>query len=291
VEPLRFTGVVWDYSRPYLLGVVNCTPDSFSDGGRYLHPERAVDHALALLAEGADALDLGGHSTRPGAPSVPEDEELRRILPVLRALRSRTCAPISVDTFRASVAEAALREGAEIVNDTGLGDPPEILGALAAKYGAAYIAMHARGTPTTMMNLTTYGNVVEDVRDALAQTAARLEAVGVPRGRIVVDPGVGFAKTAEQSLRVLGRLAPVVALGYPVCVGPSRKSFVVASEPYRGSWGEPVGEALAGPEGRLGGTLAAVALAVAQGALALRVHDVGPCRQAARVAHALSLRG
>ncbi|MBI5512645.1 MAG: dihydropteroate synthase [Deltaproteobacteria bacterium] len=284
-------GVVWDWSRPYLLGIVNVTPDSFSDGGRFLDPDRAIAQGLELLREGADALDIGGQSTRPGAEIVPEEIELQRVLPVLRGLRRATAAPLSVDTFRARVAREALGVGANIVNDTGLGDPPEALGAIAQCHGSAYIAMHARGTPTTMGALTEYDDVVGEVCEALGAVAARLQAVGVPRGRILLDPGVGFAKTAEQSLRVLARLAPLKALGYPLCVGVSRKSFLVASEPYRDQWDDAPGEGRAGPTERLGGTAAAVALAVWQGAAVLRVHDVGACRQAARVAHALSLRG
>jgi dihydropteroate synthase len=283
--PLQFRRVRWDWSRPYVLGIVNVTPDSFSNDGRSTVAD-AVRHALSLLAAGADALDLGGESTRPGASPVDEATELARVIPVIEALASQVDVPLSVDTTRCAVAEAALASGAEIVNDVGMRDPPDALGAVAARFGAAYIAMHARGTPTTMRALTTYDHVVCDVAQALAATAATLTRVGVPRERILVDPGIGFAKTAAQSLQLLADLAPVLALGYPVCVGPSRKSFIDAPEAYDPAWQVVPGE----PVARVGGTAAAVTAAVLQGAHVLRVHDVATMRQAARVAHAMRLR-
>ncbi|MFO0610579.1 MAG: dihydropteroate synthase [Polyangiales bacterium] len=275
----------WDWSRPYLLGVVNVTPDSFSDGGR-VRTEDAVRHALALVAEGADALDVGGESTRPGAPPVTEAEELARVVPVVEALAARAGVPVSVDTTKAAVAEAALAAGAEVLNDVGMGDPPATLGTVAARAGAAYLAMHARGTPATMRALTDYDDVVHDVARALGATADALVAAGVARERVLVDPGVGFAKTADQSLALLADLAPVMALGYAVCVGPSRKSFIDAADAYDAGWRVAPGAASA----RVGGTAAAVTAAVLQGAHVLRVHDVAVMRQAARVAHAMRLR-
>ena len=275
----------WDWSRPYLLGVVNVTPDSFSDGGR-LRADDAVRHALALVAEGADALDVGGESTRPGAPPVTEAEELARVVPVVEALAARAGVPVSVDTTKAAVAEAALAAGAEVLNDVGMGDAPDVLGAVAARAGAAYLAMHARGTPATMCALTDYDDVVHDVARALGATADALVAAGVARERVLVDPGVGFAKTADQSLALLADLAPVMALGYAVCVGPSRKSFIDAADAYDAGWRVTPGAASA----RVGGTAAAVTAAVLQGAHVLRVHDVAVMRQAARVAHAMRLR-
>lgn len=275
----------WDWSRPYILGIVNVSPDSFSHDGRCTVDD-AVRHALALLAAGADALDIGGESTRPGAAPVDEGTELARVIPVIEALVSLVDVPLSVDTTRCAVAEAALTAGAEILNDVGMRDPLAALAAVAARSGAAYITMHARGTPATMRSLTDYDHVVRDVVQALEASAETLVRGGVARERILVDPGIGFAKTAVQSLALLGDLAPLVALGYPVCVGPSRKSFIDVPEAYDPAWKVVPGDAVA----RLGGTAAAVTAAVLQGAHVLRVHDVAMMRQAARVAHAMRLR-
>lgn len=274
----------WDWSRPYLLGIVNVTSDSFSGDGR--RTEDAVRHALSLVDDGADALDIGGESTRPGAPPVTEPEELARVVPVLAALAARVTVPLSVDTTKPAVAEAALAAGAEVVNDVGMGASAAALGAVAARAGAAYLAMHARGTPATMRSLTAYDDVALDVARALRETADALVAAGVPRDRVLVDPGVGFAKTADQSLALLADLAPVLALGYPVCVGPSRKSFIDAVDAYDAGWRVRPSE----PAARLGGTAAAVTAAVLAGAHLVRVHDVAAMRQAARVAHALRVR-
>lgn len=284
--PLELRHTRWDWSRPYILGIVNVTPDSFSDGGR-IDPAEAVRHALSLLDEGADALDVGGESTRPGAPPVPESEELARVVPVIAALAARTRAPLSIDTTKPAVAAAALAAGAEILNDVGMGASPEALGAVAARGGAAYLTMHARGTPATMRQRADYDDVTRDVPRELARTADRLVAAGVPRGRILLDPGIGFAKTAAQSLALLGGLAPTLALGYPVCVGPSRKSFIDAAEAYDPAWAVRPSD----PRARIGGSAAAVTAAVLEGAHVLRVHDVATMRQAARVAHALRRRG
>jgi len=289
VEPrpstLQLRHARWDWSRPYLLGIVNVTSDSFSGDGR-LRTDDAVRHALTLIEDGADALDIGGESTRPGARPVTEAEELARVIPVLEALAPRVTVPLSIDTTRASVAEAALAAGAEVVNDVGMGAPADVLGAVAAGFGAAYLAMHARGTPATMRSLTAYDDVARDVARSLGEKAAALIAAGVSRDRVLVDPGVGFAKTADQSLALLADLAPVLALGYPVCVGPSRKSFIDAVDAYDAGWRVRPSE----PAARLGGTAAAVTAAVLAGAHVVRVHDVAAMRQAARVAHALRLR-
>ncbi|MFO0628270.1 MAG: dihydropteroate synthase [Polyangiales bacterium] len=286
-SPLTLGSTVWDWSRPYLLGVLNVTPDSFSDGGRYLDPARAVAHGRALLAEGADALDIGGESTRPGAEPVGEAEELRRVIPVIEALRAVTDAPLSIDTTRARVAEAALRAGATVVNDVGLGDPVEALAAVAAAHGAAYIAMHSAGARETVegRDATAYADVVREVADALASLRDRAVGAGLPPSRVMLDPGVGFAKRAGHSLALLANLGPLRALGHALCVGPSRKSFVVHPDAHPAGW--PVDPSP--PEARVGGTAAAVALAVWQGAEVLRVHDAAVMAQCARVAQALSL--
>jgi dihydropteroate synthase len=286
-SPITLGSTVWDWSRPYLLGVLNVTPDSFSDGGRYFDPMRAVARAREMLAEGADALDVGGESTRPGAAPINEAEELRRVIPVLRALREVTDAPLSIDTTRVAVAEAALRAGASVVNDVGLGDPVEALAGVAAAHGAAYLGMHSAGERETeaRRDAMEYADVVGDVALALASLRDRAVGAGVPASRVILDPGVGFAKRAAHSLALLANLDALRALGHPLCVGPSRKSFVVHPDAHPRGW--PADRAA--PEARVGGTAAAVALAVWQGAEILRVHDVGLMAQCARVAQALSL--
>jgi dihydropteroate synthase len=258
--------------------VLNVTPDSFSDGGRFLDPDAAVDQALRMASEGADLIDVGGESTRPGAPEIPEEEELRRVIPVLsRLARARFPVPVSIDTSSAVVARAALDTGAALVNDVrGLADPA--LARVVAEAGAPVVLMHMRGTPRDMRERATYRDVVGEVRSELAAAMARAEEAGVQRERILLDPGIGFAKTAEQSMEVLARLSELLSLGRPLFVGPSRKSFIGAVT------GAP-------PDERLSGTLAAVTAAVLAGAAFVRVHDVAASRQAARVAAALRTSG
>jgi dihydropteroate synthase len=269
-----------DFAPPavFIVGVLNVTPDSFSDGGRFLDPEAAVAQALRLAAEGADLVDVGGESTRPGAPEVPEEEERRRVVPVLERLaRGRFPVPISVDTSRASVARAALDAGAAMVNDVrALSDPG--LAALVAEAGVPVVLMHMRGTPRDMRERAVYRSVVDEVRAELVEAMARATRAGVREDRIVLDPGIGFAKTAEQSVEVLARLPELAGLGRPLLVGPSRKSFIGAIT------GAPADD-------RLAGTLAAVTAAVLGGATFVRVHDVAAARQAARVAAALRSAG
>jgi len=284
--PVQLRSTTWDWSRPYLLGILNVTPDSFSDGGRYDNVSAAVDRAAAMVAEGVDAIDVGGESTRPGAPPVSAEEELARVIPVIESLASRFPQPVSVDTTKVVVAREALSAGASILNDVATGDAPEALGAVAAEYGAMYVAMHARGVPATMRSLAHYGDVVAEVCSELRAYVDRVLAAGVAPERLVVDPGLGFAKTAAHSLALLADLAALRALGYPVCVGASRKSFLVADEAHPPRWARDD----SAPADRLGGTAAVVALSVSQGAEILRVHDVGVMRQAARVAHAIALR-
>jgi dihydropteroate synthase len=259
---------------PFLMGVVNVTPDSFSDGGRFADPAAAADHASRLAQEGADLVDLGGESTRPGAPPVPAAEELRRVIPVIERLRAGGFAlPISVDTSKPEVARAALDAGADLVNDVqGLASPE--LAALVAARGVPAVLMHTRGTPADMASRAVYGDVVEEVAAELEQALARAERAGVRRERVVLDPGIGFAKTAEQSLALLAGLDRLRGLGCPLLVGPSRKSFI----------GKLTGADVAD---RLPGTLAAVAACVLAGAELVRVHDVAAARQAARVAAAI----
>ncbi len=284
--PVQVGGATWDWGRPYVLGILNVTPDSFSDGGRFAGVDAAVERARMMVAEGADALDVGGESTRPGARAVDVAEELRRVVPVIAALRRAVSVPISVDTTKAAVARAALEAGASIVNDVGMGGEGAALARVAASYGAVYIAMHARGTPATMSSKDQYDDVVGTVVDDLRAFAERLQAAGVARDRIVLDPGLGFAKNAAHAFELLANVPALGALGYPVCVGPSRKRFLVSAESHPVGWQRD--EAAA--DDRLGGTAAAVTLAVLGGARMLRVHDVRVMAQAARVAHAAATR-
>jgi len=263
--------------------VLNVTPDSFSDGGRFLDPERAVEHGLAMLAEGADLVDVGGESTRPGAEPVHADEELRRVVPVIEGLRRRTDAPISIDTTKAAVARAALDAGASIVNDVSAGRSDAELFPLVAERRAGLILMHMRGAPREMQADPRYEDVVAEVAAFLRVRAAAAANAGVPLERIWIDPGIGFGKRLEHNLELLACMRVLCDLGYPVCVGVSRKSFIAAIE-------EREGLAASATGARLGGTAAALALAVAGGATMLRVHDVAVMRQAALVARAIAGR-
>lgn len=260
------------------MGVVNVTPDSFSDGGRYETPEAAVARALALVQAGADILDIGGESSRPGALPITEQAELDRVLPVIRALRARTDALISVDTTKASVAAEAVAAGAEIINDiNALHDPA--LARIAARTGAGVVLMHMRGTPATMQQGDlTHPDPVGLVVDALREALGRAAAAGVAPEAICVDPGLGFGKTVEQNVALVAGLPRLAALGRPVLLGPSRKSFLGALT------GRPVDE-------RLPATLAACACAVLSGVHILRVHDVAEVADAVRVAEAIAAAG
>ncbi len=256
-----------------LMGVVNVTPDSFSDGGLYLDPDRAIEHGRELEESGAAILDVGGESTRPGAEEVPVGEELRRVEPVIAGLAGGE-ATISIDTSKRSVAEAALDAGAEIVNDvTAFRGDPE-MAALCAERGATVVLMHMLGTPRTMQDEPRYEDVVDDVKTFLAERMEAATAAGVAAERIWLDPGIGFGKTAEHNLELLRRLAELRELGRPLVVGTSRKSFIGRFD------GSDAGE-------RLGGTVASSVLAAAEGAEVLRVHDVAEVGQAMAVAGAI----
>ena len=254
-----------------LMGVVNVTPDSFSDGGLYLDPEAAIAHGEELLAAGADVLDVGGESTRPGAEPVAAAEELRRVLPVIEGLAGAT---ISVDTSKASVAAAALDAGATIVNDvTALRGDPE-MAALVAEREATVILMHMRGEPRTMQEDPAYGDVVAAVKEFLAARIEDALAAGIAAERTWVDPGIGFGKTAEHNIELLRRLGELRELGRPLVIGTSRKSFI----------GRLDGSAA---RERLGGTIASTVFAAAAGADVLRIHDVAEIRQALTLADAV----
>ncbi|HET7052747.1 MAG TPA: dihydropteroate synthase [Solirubrobacterales bacterium] len=254
------------------MGVVNVTPDSFSDGGRYLDPQVAIEHGRELVKQGADILDVGGESTRPGAEEVGEEEEMRRVLPVIEGLAG--VATVSIDTSKAAVAQAALDAGASIVNDvTALRHDPEI-GALCAERDATLVLMHMQGEPRTMQENPVYGDVVDDVKAFLVERMGVAVGAGVDEERIWLDPGIGFGKNLDHNLELLRRLDELRELGRPLVVGPSRKSFIGKID------GSPVEE-------RLGGTIASSVLAAAEGADVLRVHDVAEVAQAARVASAI----
>jgi dihydropteroate synthase len=261
--------------RPALVGVVNVTPDSFSDGGQCLDPKAAIAHGEQLAAEGADVLDIGGESTRPGAEPVAEDEERARVLPVIRGLAACVKTPLSIDTRHARTAREAVAAGACIVNDvTGLTGDPDMARAV-AETGAGLVIMHIRGDPKTMQQDPAYDNLMADICRFLRRGIVAAREAGVAEDRILIDPGIGFGKRLEHNLRILARLGQLRTLGRPIMVGVSRKRFI----------GEVTG--VDAPAERLFGTAAACAMAVAQGALALRVHDVRQMRQAAAVAAAV----
>lgn len=261
--------------RARIVGILNLTPDSFSDGGLWSAPERAVEHGLELLRQGADLLDLGAESTRPGggvygqgADEVPAELELARLLPVLEGLRRETEAPLSVDTRKGAVARRALAAGADLLNDVSGGADPALLEAAAAA-GCPLVLMHSRGEIATMQHGIRFDDLLGEVRAELAAMAERAVAAGVERRQLVADPGIGFGKTGEQNLELLGRLPELAALGLPLFVGASRKSFLARALEREGAPG-----AADPPTARLAGSLAAAAWALAGGADFLRVHDV-----------------
>jgi dihydropteroate synthase len=274
---MRGVDFAWDAERPrtLIMGIVNVTPDSFADGGRYLDPAAAVRQARALAAEGADLLDVGAESTRPGSPGVPAAEERARLLPVLERLLDDPPCPVSVDTSKPEVAETVLALGAHMVNDiTGLAGGLE-LARVCAAHGAGLAVMHMQGTPRTMQVEPWYDDLLGEVRAALETAVARAETAGVAPDSLCVDPGIGFGKTVAHNLTLLKRLDAFRTLGKPLLVGPSRKSFIGA-----------LVDQLP-PAERLEGTLAACVMAVAAGAHIVRVHDVGAVRRAVRVAEAI----
>lgn len=258
------------------MGVVNVTPDSFSDGGRFFAVDAAIAHGLKLIAEGADLLDIGGESTRPGAEEVSVQDEIARIVPVITGLRSATDRPISIDTRKAAVAEAALEAGANIWNDvTALSEDPAALDT-AARLGVPVILMHMQGQPQTMQDDPRYGDVVAEVCSYLAERAHLAMAAGVAREAISLDPGIGFGKTLNHNLALLSNLDGLKALGFPVVLGVSRKRFIQGLDPSAGS-----------AKDRLGGSIAAALAGARAGVDVLRVHDVGQTAQALAVWQAI----
>ncbi len=261
-------------SEPVIMGVVNVTPDSFSDGGRWFDADAAIEHALELVAEGADVLDVGGESTRPGAARVDPEEELRRVIPVIRELAGRGLR-VSVDTMRAATAQAAVEAGAEIINDVSAGLADEAMARIAADSGATYVAMHWRGHSDRMDDLAEYDDVARDVRDELARRVDELVAAGVSSDRLILDPGLGFSKRGDQNWALLAELDVLAELGLPILVGASRKRFLGALLPE----GAPV-------EDRDLPTAVVSVLSAQAGAWGVRVHDVAGTRVALDVARA-----
>jgi dihydropteroate synthase len=261
--------------RTLLMGVLNLTPDSFSDGGKFLAVPKAVQRALEIERAGADMLDVGGESTRPGAAEVPAAEELRRVLAVLEALRGRLRIPISIDTRKSLVAEIAVGAGAQIINDvSGLMHDSKI-GEVAARHSVPIILMHMRGEPRTMQKMPFARNVISDVIGGLRRSITLARNAGVAKSQIIVDPGIGFGKSQEQNYQLIRNLPEIARLGYPLLVGTSRKGFLAAALVERG---KP-----APPEARIFGTAGSVAASILGGAHIVRVHDVAEMRQVATV--------
>ncbi len=257
-----------------VMGILNVTPDSFYDGGKRLDPPRAIEHGLKLAEDGADIIDIGGESTRPGAPPVSAEEEIERVIPVIRGLRRSVALPLSIDTYKARVARAALEEGADLVNDiSALRFDSEMVSLVAAEK-VPVVLMHMQGTPQTMQAHPAYRNVLEEVKEFLSSRIRVAVGAGVEPGKIIIDPGIGFGKNLDHNLTLLRGLSAFRSLACPLLVGASRKTFI--------------GKILElGPEERLEGSLAAAVAAVMNGANILRVHDVKEAKRALRVADAL----
>ena len=265
---------LYNGSRPLIMGILNITPDSFYPGSRYQDAARAVEKALEMVEQGADIIDIGGESSRPGAEPLPLDEELSRVIPVIESLAARTSIPISIDTYKPEVARAALDAGAGIINDiTGLAD--ERMRALAAERKTPSIIMHMLGDPRTMQENPVYQDVVSEIMAFHRERIALAVEAGLPREYLIVDPGIGFGKTAEHSLEILRKLRDFKSLGLPILIGTSRKAFI--------------GKALGGaaPSERIFGTAATVALSIQNGANIIRVHDVSEMSQVVRMTDAV----
>ncbi len=274
---LRCGSHLLDLSHPIVMGILNVTPDSFSDGGQFIDVSKAVEHALRMVEEGAGIIDVGGESTRPGAADVSEEEEIRRVVPVIEALAARTSIPVSIDTSKAAVMSAAVAAGASFINDVRALREPGALEA-AARTNAAVCLMHMQGQPRTMQHEPRYEDVVGEVTAFLEQRAGACAAAGIGRDRLVLDPGIGFGKRLEHNLALLAHLPELGRSGLPVLVGVSRKSM------FQTLLGRPV-------EQRLAGGLAVATAAVLAGAGILRVHDVAETVDAVKVARALRAAG
>jgi len=269
---------VFDVSRhAYIMGVVNITPDSFSDGGQYISPHDAISHVFELVDAGADIIDLGAESSRPGAPEVSGEQELERLVPVLEGIVGKITIPISIDTTKASVARECLRLGAHIINDISGLQRDQELAAVISDYGAGCVMMHMRGSSETMQTLTHYDQLINDIVSELRQSIAIADAAGISHEALIIDPGIGFAKTVEQNYDLLRELKRFKELQLPILIGPSRKSFI--------------GSVLRKPEHeRIWGTAAAVAIGVHNGADFVRVHDVAAMHDVVRIAEQVRLQ-
>jgi len=264
---------VSSFQRPAVMGVLNVTPDSFSDGGEFFEPEAAVSHAARLAAEGADLIDVGGESTRPGADPVSAEEELRRVIPVIEALAERVATPLSIDTYKSAVARKALAAGASFVNDVSALRRDSEMATAVSEAGVEVCLLHMKGDPKTMQEAPVYEDVVSEVKSFLEERLEFAIGQGIAEERIWLDPGIGFGKTLDHNLELLRRLDEIVSIGRPIVVGVSRKRFI----------GALTGRA---ERDRLAGTLAASVLAFERGATMFRVHDVAPTRDALAVASA-----
>ena len=258
------------------MGVLNVTPDSFFDKGRFFDKKKAVSHALGMISEGADIIDIGGESTRPGAKEVSADEELRRVLPVIETLAGKIKKLISIDTRKAIVAKESLRAGAHIVNDISALNHDPLMADVAASHKAAVILMHMKGTPENMQDAPRYKDIIKEITDYLKKSIKVAVSAGIKKENIIIDPGIGFGKTLEHNLTILSNLQKFTVLGHPICIGTSRKSFIaklIGSDD---------------PDDRLAGTIATCAIAIMNGARILRVHDVKEAVQAARITDRLT---
>jgi len=267
-------GVLSLAERVHVMGILNVTPDSFSDGGRYVDADAACAHAMAMIEQGADLLDIGAESSKPGAVAIDEEEERRRLLPIVRELCRRTTIPLSIDTTKAAIAEEALDAGAALINDISALRFDPRMASVVARSGAGVILMHMQGTPATMQRTASYTYVVEDVRAFLAARLEVAQQAGIPRDRILLDPGIGFGKNCEHNVTLLNHLDAFQTLGRPIVVGVSRKAFL----------GKILGRTI---DERLMGTAGAVAVAIMKGARVVRVHDVAPIRDVVKIVEAI----
>jgi len=271
VKSIRCGAQTLNFDRTLVMGILNVTPDTFSDGGMFADVDSAVVHAKKMVADGADIIDVGGESSRPGSASLSEHQELERVLPVVNRLIQEVSVPISIDTYKPGVAEACLKAGAHLLNDiTGLTNPQMIQ--VAARYHVPVVVMHMKGTPKTMQENPVYQNVVQEIKVFFKERITAARKAGIED--IIIDPGIGFGKTLKHNLCILKNLGELKSLGYPILVGPSRKAFIGAVT------GAPVTE-------RLSGSLAAVVVSIMNGAHIVRVHDVRECSQAIHVADAI----
>jgi dihydropteroate synthase len=274
MKSIRKYTFIWG-KRTYIMGVLNVTPDSFSDGGEFQTLDNARQQALRMIEAGADIIDIGGQSTRPGAVEIPLEEELARVIPVITAIRQKSSIPISLDTTRAIVAEKGIQAGADLINDVSGGTFDPLLLPTVAKLGVPIILMHLRGNPQTMQSLTQYDDLVKEIKDFLQDRVKQALQCGIAKENIIIDPGIGFAKTGEQNIELLRELGQFKELGWPILIGLSRKRFL----------GQITGKDQ--PKERIFGTAAACAIAIAKGADILRVHDVAEMVDVSKVVDAI----